>query len=386
MSEPSVVLRELRTAGGHRFGHATLNAPASLNALTLEMIDLLAPQFDAWWADPGVVGIVLDGAGDKAFCAGGDVQALYHAVRALGPAAAETVPELAKAFFEREYRFDHRLHSAPKPLLVWGHGIVMGGGVGLLAAASHRVVTPRSRIAMPEISIGLYPDVGASWFLHRMPGQAGLFLGLTGVVLNATDACFGGLADLVVEQETKASVFDAIGAARWDGDPAADGARLSRLLGAASVPLDPAASPLRRHAELIDRIVGHDTLAAIDERLRALGTHDDPWLAGAVKTFQAGSPTSAALTHALWRRTEGWSLDAVFRLEYQVSLGCCLQHDFCEGVRAVLVDKDRRPHWQPATLAEVGAALIDAHFEPRHAGEHPLADLGRSSPSAGPSR
>lgn len=366
----TVLLREITTASGHRFGHATLSAPASLNALSLAMIDTLAPQLDSWLADPGVAGIVLDGEGDKAFCAGGDVLALYRSMRETEP--GET-PRDAAAFFEREYRLDHRIHTAAKPIVCWGHGIVMGGGLGLMAGASHRVATPATRIAMPEISIGLYPDVGGSWFLPRMPGRSGLFLALTGAPLNAADAGFAGLADAIVPHEAKAAFLQEIANAHWHGQREADDAHVTRLLNAhATGLLD---SPLRRHADLIDTAMAGDDIGTIAERLRALAGDQDPWLATAGRTFSRGSPTSAALSWALWHRAQTLSLADVFRLEYQASLGCCVHADFVEGVRALLIDKDRKPRWQPATLDDVTAAYVEAHFIPRHTGPHPLADL-----------
>src|SRR5690606_26186366 len=218
-SQDGVRIAEIPTASGHRFGHATLDAPASLNALTLAMVDRLASQLDQWIEDPGIAGIVLDAVGDKAFCAGGDVVALYRSIRAASPGA---VPAEAAAFFEREYRLDYRIHTCPKPVLCWGHGIVMGGGIGLLAGASHRVATPATRLAMPEISIGLYPDVGGSWFLGRAPGRTGLFLALTGAPMTAADARFVGLADFVVAHDDKAAVLETISASRWEGSRKAD--------------------------------------------------------------------------------------------------------------------------------------------------------------------
>jgi len=369
---PTLLLREIDTRCGRRFGHATLNAPATLNALTLEMIDGLAPRFAQWEADPGIVGVVLDAAGDKAFSAGGDVQALRRAVLDGAPGV---VPAAVAGFFEREYRLDQHIHAFPKPVLCWGHGIVMGGGVGLLAGASHRVVTPRSRVAMPEIAIGLYPDVGGSWFLNRMPGRIGLFLALTGAPLNAADARFAGLADAVLAHDDKPRVFEALATTDWSGPVEHHAAQLGRVLAAGALPASPDTSPLRRHLDLIDATIGHDALADIDHRLRALQTHDDPWLAAAAATYAAGSPSSAAVSHAVLRRARHLSLAEVFRLEYDLSIACCLQPDFSEGVRAVLVDKDRRPRWQPPTLAEVTPALMATHFAPQHTGAHPLADL-----------
>ena len=371
-SAAPVLFRTVLTASGHRFGHATLNVPASLNALTLPMVDLLQAQLSAWADDPQVAGVVLDGNGDKAFCAGGDVVGLYRAMRAAGPGK---VPRDAADFFEREYRLDHTLHRYPKPLLVWGHGIVMGGGIGLMAGASHRVVTPRSKLAMPEITLGLYPDVGGSWFLSRLPGRTGLFLALTGAPLNAADALWAGLADRAARGEDHGAMLEGIAQARWDGEPAADAERLDDLLRALPS-ADLAPGQLAPQRDRIDALIGpHDTLAAIAPRLRSLACEADPWLAAAGSTFQKGSPTSAALALALQRRLRHASLAEVLRLEYQASVGCCVFPDFAEGVRALLIDKDRTPRWQGAAQEEGGDAHLDALLAPRFAGEHPLADL-----------
>ena len=172
-----VRLEERAAKGGMRVAVATLDAPKSLHALTLDMVRLLDGALQRWAFDPSIACVVLQSSTDKAFCAGGDVRSLRAAVLAEPQAMPNAV---AQAFFSEEYRLDHRIHTYSKPLLVWGGGIVMGGGLGLMAGASHRVVTETTRIAMPEISIGLFPDVGGSWLLPRMPGRSGLFLGLTG--------------------------------------------------------------------------------------------------------------------------------------------------------------------------------------------------------------
>ncbi|MBN9425913.1 MAG: enoyl-CoA hydratase/isomerase family protein [Burkholderiales bacterium] len=367
-----VLFDTLATASGHRFGRVTLNVPGSLNALSLAMIDLIDPQLRAWADDPQVAGVVLDAAGDKALCAGGDVVALYRSIRAAVPGS---VPAEAAAFFEREYRLDYLIHRYPKPFLCWGHGIVMGGGIGLMSGASHRVATPKTRLAMPEIGIGLYPDVAGSWFLQRVPMHAGLFLALTGAPLNAGDACFAGLADFVLRHEDHDAVLQAIGAAHWRGEQGADAAQLSHVLERAGSGVERPASPLRAQLDRIAAVVGHDRLDDIAPRLAALADDSDPWLAQAGSAFIKGSPTSAALSIEMQRRTRHASLADVFRLEYQASVACCMHHDFAEGVRALLVDKDKNPRWQPATLAEVTPAHIDAHLAPQFAGEHPLADL-----------
>ncbi len=370
MHAAPVQFRTLRTASGHAFGRATLNTPGSLNALSLAMVDLLDAQLRQWAGDPQIAGVLLDAAGDKAFCAGGDVVGLYHAIRTT---PAGQVPAEAAAFFEREYRLDHLIHTYHKPLACWGHGIVMGGGIGLLAGASHRVATPRTRMAMPEIGIGLYPDVGGSWLLPRLPGRTGLFLALTGASLNAADAHFAGLVDFVVPHEQHGALLDAIASSAWQGAREADAAQLSHLLDALAT--EPPASPLRTHFDRINAVIGHDRLQDLAPRLAALASDADPWLAQAGQAFAQGSPTSAALGFELQRRARHLSLADTFRLELQASIGCCMHPDFAEGVRALLVDKDKRPRWQPAELVGVTPEWIEDHLRPRFGGAHPLADL-----------
>lgn len=372
-----VILREIPTACGRRFGHATLNAPQRLNALSLEMIDRLAPQLAAWAEDSEIVGVLLDGSGDKAFCAGGDVAALYRAIKAAP--AGQVAPEIA-TFFEHEYRLDHLIHTYPKPLLCWGQGVVMGGGLGLMAGASHRVVTPSTRMAMPEITIGIYPDVGGSWFLRRMPGRAGLFLALTGAPINAADARFAGLADYLIDEGERARLPALIGATHWqaaeDGGSAANHARMDALLHPLSAPADSIpTSRLRTHFDRIEALIGNDRLVDIAHRLRALTNDEDSWLATAGNTFAHGAPSSARLSWELWQRTRHMSLAEVFRVEYIVSVACTSKADFAEGVRALLIDKDRQPRWRHADLGEISASEIADHFRPRFSGAHPLADL-----------
>lgn len=373
----TVVFQTIPTACGKQFGRATLNKPANLNSLSIDMIDLLDAQLIAWANNPDIVGVVLDAAGEKAFCAGGDVVSLHHACKRVG---AGNVPPEAATFFEHEYRLDYRIHTYPKPVLCWAHGIVMGGGVGLMVGASHRVISPNARIAMPEIHIGLYPDVGGSWFLQRMPNRAGLFLALTGAIVNAGDALQGQLADHVIAHEHYSDVLTAISETEWVGNNVANEAAngkahdlLSALLNrfSTAVPL----GLLEQHAETIEAIVQSDSLDEISEGLHQLAEHSDPWLARAGQSFVHGSPTSAALTVELQNRLAGASLADVLRLEYQAALGCCAHPDFSEGVRALLVDKDKSPKWNPGTLDEVSRQTIEDIVKPRFEGPHPLADL-----------
>lgn len=370
MSAP-VHFSTFATISGHLFGHAVLNNPAALNALTLPMIDLLDPQLKAWAEDDSIAGVVLSAAGDKAFCAGGDVVSLHHASKHVG---AGRVPPEAEAFFEREYRLDYRIHTYPKPILCWAHGIVMGGGVGLMVGASHRVVSPNARIAMPEIHIGLYPDVGGTWFLQRMPKHTGLFLALTGAIINAGDAKLGNWADAVIAHDQFHAVLQAIEKTSWHRDLKANNAVLSDLL--KQFEADAPTPLLHTHAKAIDAVMKNDTLVEIDRALRELQHSDEPWLAKAAHAYAQGSPTSAALSFDLMRRHAQADLADVLRLEYQASIGCCVHPDFPEGVRALLVDKDKLPKWTPGLLANIQAELIFDILKPRFVGTHPLSDLG----------
>ena len=357
---PVVLFDTLPTADGKRFGVATLNSPASLNSLSVDMVRLLTPQLREWAQDPSVAGVLLQAAGEKAFCAGGDLRQLYQTLRDCG----DQRNEYAERFFGEEYELDDLIHNFPKPFLCWGHGIVMGGGVGLMVGASHRVVTEGSRVAMPEINIGLYPDVGGSWFVRRAPGRTGLFLALTAAQVNGSDAIFAGWADVLVPHARKAQVLDCIAAHAWTGDADADRAALSRILAQAGKGAERPASKLREHYDTIEALMAGDDLLDIANRLRTLQT-EDAWLQGAAKAFTKGAPSSIALTWALWQRVPRMSLAEVFRLEYWASLGFCAHHDFAEGIRAVLVDKDRNPQWQPATLEDITPAFVADHLRPR---------------------
>jgi len=358
--EAPVLFREQSAANGKRIGFAQLNAEKSLNALSLPMIRLLDPQLQRWAADPGIACVVLHGAGEKAFCAGGDVRSLYRAIREhRGPP-----PNLANlAFFDEEYSLDYRIHRYPKPLMVWGSGIVMGGGLGLMAGASHRVVTETSRVAMPEISIGLFPDVGGSWFLRRMPGRMGLFLALTGASINGHDLLVAGLGDHFVRSADRDSLFRQLAAVDWTGDADANRAALGKLLAefsARAQELLPA-SPLQQHAQAIEALAAGATLREVHAAITGYAG-DDPWLKRAAATLAAGSPTTAALVWALRERAASLSLAEVFRLELVVALQCCAHPDFAEGVRALLIDKDNAPKWTPPTLAEVTPDWVEEHF------------------------
>lgn len=355
--------------GGLRLALATLDAPRSLHALTLDMIRLLDAALQRWALDPSIACVVLQSSTDKAFCAGGDVRSLREAILA----QPQQLPnQAALAFFSEEYRLDHRIHTFPKPVLVWGGGIVMGGGLGLMAGASHRVATETTRIAMPEVSIGLFPDVGGSWFLPRMPGRCGLFLGLTGAALNGADAVFTGLADYVILQQDRASVIEALCEALSEADlqaPQAAGVTLDRVLRRfAAAPQAWPAAQVRTHVDAIGQMTAPRNCADVVAAIAGY-RGDSPWLQRAAATLGAASPLSVALAWSLQERARHLGLAEVFRLELNVALRCCAHPDFAEGVRALLIDKDNAPRWQAASPQE--AEHCFAPLWP----DHPLASL-----------
>lgn len=376
-SQAPVLFEERASANGKRVGVATLNAPKTLNGLSLEMTRLLDAQLRTWADDAAIACVVLQGAGEKAFCAGGDLHGLYRSMRDYRDSGAAdiTANTYAAAFFEEEYRLDFFIHTYPKPLLCWGHGIVMGGGIGLMSGASHRVVTERSKLAMPEITVGLFPDVGGSWLLARVPRGAGLFLALTGAPLNAGDAIYAGLVDVYLDSSRHEALLQALAAEPWSGDAAADRDALTALL--KRMASKPAPGPLQSHAALIDELVDAGSLEAVVAAIAAAPSDDDPWLQTAQATLAAGAPGSARLAWELQRRAATLSLAETFRLECIAALHAAAHGDFAEGIRALLIDKDRRPRWEPATLAQATPAWAEGFFsEPRWPqGRHPLHDL-----------
>lgn len=365
----SVLFEELPSVNGKHVAVATLNAEKAMNSLSLEMVRLLHPQLEAWAQDDSIVCVVLQGAGDKAFCAGGDVVQLYQ--------GAKDRTAYPQTFFEEEYRLDYAIHTYPKPFLVWGNGVVMGGGLGLMSGASHRIVTENTYMAMPEVTIGLYPDVGGTWFLNHAPGKTGLFLGLTGAAINATDAIFVGLADSFISHEKRQSVIDALVAAPWsdnDGDHQTQVAEVLKAFEEASKAQLPAGQ-VEAHFEYIKQVTAGDDLSVIVEAVSGY-QGDDKWLSKAAKGLTQGCPATVHLVWQQLQRGQGLSLRDVFQMELIMSVNCARIGNFQEGVRALLIDKDRNPTFIPPTLAEITDEFVQQHFEPPWGDEtHPLENL-----------
>jgi enoyl-CoA hydratase/carnithine racemase len=357
----------LPTADGKSIGVATLNAPKSLNSLTLPMVDMLDAQLRAWQADKNIVCVVLRGSGDKAFCAGGDVVALHN--------SAVSGDDYAATFFEHEYRVDYLIHTYQKPIIVWGHGIVMGGGMGLLAGASHRVVTAQTRLAMPEVTIGLYPDVGGSFFLNRAPGRTGLFLALTGASINASDVLFLGMGDRFLEHAQYSDVLGALQSQSWT-DAGNAGKQVSTVLKQfeAQAGARPA-NVVRDHYDYIQQVTDGDVIEDIVASILAYDGEDE-WLRKGVQTLKSGCPVTIHIIDQQLKRGHKLSLKEVFQMELVISINCTRFRNFPEGVRALLIDKDKNPRFDPATLQGVTSDLIEQHFSSPFGGKkNPLENL-----------
>ncbi|MCW8108519.1 enoyl-CoA hydratase/isomerase family protein [Alteromonas ponticola] len=368
-----VLVQEKETSSGQILAHLTLNKPKALNALDLEMAKIMLDALKSWQNREDVVMVLIDGFGEKAFCAGGDVVSMHQAMKA----SPDAIPGFLQEFFTVEYELDYTIHTYSKPVVVWGSGIVMGGGMGLLCGASHRVVTPSSRLAMPEITIGLYPDVGGSYFLPRLPGKSGLFLGLTGASMNAADARYLGLADHVCTDASRDDVLTALLSYDWlteDDVPT----QLSQLLSDfAPAEEQIPHSNVESHQSLIDELCNSNFLSDVAQNIKTMQTTDDKWLSRAQKTFLSGSPITAHLVHQQIKRGADLSLAECFKMELIMSCRCGEVGEFQEGVRALLIDKDGTPNWRYESIEEVPMSLIEHFFTSPWATEnHPLALLG----------
>lgn len=372
-SEAVVLVEEIKTqCGMFAIGRLTLNKPKALNALDLEMATIMLDALVKWQERNDIVSIVVDAAGDKAFCAGGDIVSMYNAMLE----AKGEIPPFLEDFFKTEYTLDYTIHNYSKPIVVWGSGIVMGGGMGLLCGASHRIVTETSRLAMPEITIGLYPDVGGSYFLPRLQGKTGLFLGLTGGQMNGADACFVGLGDHLLGSDAKESMLEKLTQHDWN-DTADFKAQVTSLLDTVSKPSQFSPSNVEKHLSLINELCQGDNVTAVVESILNADMGEDKWLSRAQATLAKGSPITMHLVFEQCLRGKSMSLADCFKMEATMSCRCGESGEFQEGVRALLIDKDMSPKWQFASVSDVPKDTVEHFFtSPWTEQTHPLANLG----------
>ncbi|MDX3927039.1 MAG: enoyl-CoA hydratase/isomerase family protein [Shinella sp.] len=334
-----------------RIGSAALirlNRPGALNSINLAMVRTIDGALDRFEKEPGIGCVVLAGEGERGLCAGGDVRVIHDLGKAGDPEATR--------FWREEFPLNLRIARYGKPYVALMDGITMGGGVGLSAHGRHRIVTERTRLAMPETGIGYFPDVGASWLLPRTPGETGTWLGLTGNEIGAADAIHAGLADACVPSQRLAALVDALGAL----PPSSDMKDVEATIRAHAV--TPGGGVLELNRAAIDRCFRFDT---VEEIIDALAREASDFAAGTRETMLRRSPTSLKLALRLLRRgRRSAGLAECLSREFAAASEILHGHDFYEGVRAALIDKDRNPRWSPATLDAVGEAEIERHFAP----------------------
>jgi enoyl-CoA hydratase len=339
--EPDLIARREGSAGIIR-----LNRPKAINAVTLEMFRDIEKALDQFEADPAVAVIVLEGAGERGLCAGGDIRALYESSKVQG--------DLGKVLWREEYILNARIAKFPKPYVAFMDGIVMGGGVGLSAHSRHRVVTERTKLAMPEVGLGFFPDVGGTWLLSRAPGEIGSYFGLTGQTMNGPDAIHAGFADAVVPSSKLAALREVLTKVR----PGTLSSEIEVLIDGFAT--GETAGPVAAMQSRIDGWFAHDRMEDIVASLRQDGSE---LALATLKTLSEKSPRGMVVTLKLLRLARhSSSLEACLVREYRAALEVFRSDDFREGVRAAVVDKDRNPKWSPAKIEEVTAAMIAPYF------------------------
>ena len=336
----------------NQIGHLTLNRPAGLNALTLDMVRSLRRYLDDWSDDPHVRAVVLRGEGPKGFCAGGDIRSLHDSFTA--------GTSLHQDFFVEEYALDLCIHRYPKPVLVLMDGYTLGGGMGLAQGADLRVVTERSRLGMPEVGIGYFPDVGGSYFLSRIPGELGTYLGVSGAQIQAADALYCGLADWYLGSDRLAALDAGLDRLSFGEQPLKDLQGLLATLGTQT--LDNA--PLSRLRPVIDHFFGLADVPSIVEQLRTVTVADShPWALATADQLETRSPLAMAVTLEMLRRARHLELEDCFAMELHLDRQWFERGDIIEGVRALIVDKDKQPRWNPPTLAALDRQHVEHFFE-----------------------
>ena len=325
-----------------RAGLVTLNRPRSLNALTLSMVQDIDRQLRCWADDSSVQQIVVTASGDKAFSAGGDIVQLYQWGRAGDQKFLQ--------FYAQEYRLNTLIKRYPKPYISLINGIVMGGGVGISINGSHRVVTENVTFAMPETGIGLFPDVGGTWFLPRCPGETGMYLGLTGARLKAADTLFAGLATHFVSSQKLPELINVL-------------CETDDIEGSLNSFARPAVGQSRLEKDF-KHINDHFGAENLDTIIESLSVDTSSWAQKTYTSLLKKSPTSLAITFQQLQRGRTLSFEQCMQLEYRMVNRIFSGHDFFEGTRAVVIDKDNDPHWNPPSLADISKGDIDAYFAP----------------------
>ncbi|WP_345813839.1 enoyl-CoA hydratase/isomerase family protein [Paraburkholderia sp. PREW-6R] len=363
---------EVATHVANRIGFIELDRPKALNALSTGMIRAMHAALEQWREDPDVLAVVVHTRNPRAFCAGGDVRFLYESAQRGDLAARDT-------FFTEEYSLNHAIFTYPKPYIALMNGVVMGGGMGISQGAHRtgglRVVTQSTKMAMPETRIGLFPDVGAGWFLARTPGAIGRYLAVTGETIGAADALYAGLADLYMDDDALPALIDILRSERFERG-ADVVACVEREAAAYQVAPAPEESALANARMLIDRHFAKPDVAQILSSLEQEHNGDAAgWAEQTIAVLRERSPLSMAVSLEVVTRAEG-SMADVLRRDLDLTRSSFQFGDTVEGIRARIIDKDNAPRWRIARIEDVGAADVGKMFEsPWPAHEHPLREL-----------
>lgn len=403
--EPRVLSQEVACDDGiSRIGILTLNSARTMNAVDLEMINLIDDILARWQKDDRIVAIVMHGAGDKAFCAGGDIRQLYNSIISAQQATTtedceQEVPyQYADAFFTAEYSKNYRVHLLGKPLIAWGNGFVMGGGLGLFIGANHKVGTETLKLAWPEINIGLFPDVAGSYYLSRLPYPLGHWMGLSGSQMNAVDCKQAGLINYCLPNKDLATLISELCQQPWQTNKAMNNQYVRQLLKQIETraelateveekvefPQSNLALSLDTIKQVFDGITSEENMSLSDnkealklilERMKTIES-DSEWFNKGRNNFLAGCPATAHLVMQQLEFGCNMTLKEVAKWELMIAMQSVRHPDFAEGVRAMVVDKDFSPQWQHESVADVPEKWVKEFFQPLWGvGEHPFKDL-----------
>ncbi|ASP39187.1 hypothetical protein CHH28_11080 [Bacterioplanes sanyensis] len=376
-SQKPILTEEIACGPRHRLAILTINKPAAMNAVDLTMVGMIGEALEQWQQDNRVVAVLMRGAGERAFCAGGDIRQLYDSINAKGKKRYQ----YADAFFSGEYGKNYRVHQFTKPLIAWGQGFVMGGGLGLYIGANHRIGCQSLKLAWPEVRIGLFPDVAASYYLARLPYPMGHWMALTGSHINAADARQLGLTQYTLSDDDWPALLEALQQLAWSDNRAINHQQVRSLV---TTMTDE--QGIDSHWQSVSddlkelfgdslESLGPQPLMRLDARLREYHS-DNEWLQQGLENYRQGCPATAALIMRQLERGATMSLKEVVQWELVLAYQAVRHPDFAEGIRAMVVDKDNQPKWQHSSAMQVDDTWLNQlTASPWQADEHPLADL-----------
>ena len=358
-----VLIKELKARNGTKIGQITLNSEETLNSLTLSMVDTIESQLTNWEKESDVAAVMIEGAGDRAFCAGGDIRALYDSM-VQNPGGPNP---FAEAFFEREYRLDYKIHTYSKPVICWVDGITMGGGVGLMLGCKYRLSNERTRFAMPEIGVGLFPDVGFTHFIDKLPKGVGLYMMLTATQLNAADTQMIGLTNNYISITAKDNFEKEITQLDWSDDLLKNIEILDLFIKhfkEKSLSKKGFPEPqLESRLQLVQALTNENTLEKVTKNILT-NSSEDKWFRNGINGLQNGCPTSAYIIWEQSKFEKSTNLKEVFKFELDLAIQVTRHPDFTEGIRAVIIEKDNQPQWRYPEINNLPREWVEEHLAP----------------------